>query len=177
RIEKSKAKILITPCSGCYYTFTRLYPEILNLEMPCEVLHTSQYIEKLIKEEKLKLKPLNLNITYHDPCSLGRHCKVYSSPRNILKAIPDLNFIEMPLKMELARCCGGGGGLWTFNNQVSLESAYTRLKEDLIPINVDILTTACPLCQLNFRFASRVKFLSKNSIKIYDITEIIELAM
>ncbi len=177
RIEKTKAKTLITPCSGCYYTFTRLYPEILNLEMPCEILHTSQYIEKLIREEKIKLKPLNLNVTYHDPCSLGRHCKVYEAPRNVLKAIPDLNLIEMPLNKEFARCCGGGGGLWTFNNQVSKESAYTRLKEDLIPTNVNILTTACPLCQLNFRFASRMNSLSKNSIKIYDITEIIESAM
>ncbi|MFX1321408.1 MAG: (Fe-S)-binding protein [Promethearchaeota archaeon] len=177
RIEKTEAMTLITPCSGCYYTFTRLYPEILNLEMPCEILHTSQYIEKLIREEKLKLKPLNLNVTYHDPCSLGRHCKVYEAPRNVLKAIPDLNLIEMPLNKEFARCCGGGGGLWTYNNQVSKELAYTRLKEDLIPTNVNILTTACPLCQLNFRFASHMNFLSKNSIKIYDIIEIIESAM
>jgi len=177
RIEKTEAKTLITPCSGCYYTFTRLYPEILNVNMPCEILHTSQYIEKMLKEEKLKLKPLNLNVTYHDPCSLGRHCKVYNAPRNVLKAIPDLNLIEMPLNKELARCCGGGGGLWTYNNQVSMESAYTRLKEDLIPTNVNILTTACPLCQLNFRFASHMNFLSKNSIKIYDIIEIIESAM
>ncbi|MFX0043910.1 MAG: (Fe-S)-binding protein, partial [Candidatus Hodarchaeota archaeon] len=122
RIEKTEVRTLITPCSGCYYTFTRLYPEILNLEMPCEILHSSQYIEKLIKEEKLKLKPLNLNITYHDPCSLGRHCKVYYAPRNVLKAIPNLNLIEMPLNKELARCCGGGGGLWTYNNEVSMES-------------------------------------------------------
>lgn len=177
RIEKTKAKTLITPCSGCYYTFTRLYPEILNLEMPCEILHSSQYIETLIKKDKLKLKPLNLNITYHDPCSLGRHCKIYNAPRNILKAIPDLNLIELPLNKGLARCCGGGGGLWTFNNRVSIESAYTRLKEDLIPTNVNILTTACPLCQLNFRFASRMKSLSKKSIKIYDILEIIESAI
>jgi glycolate oxidase len=175
RIEKTEIKTLITPCSGCYYTFTRLYPEILNVEMPCEVLHTSQYIENLIKEEKLKLKPLKLNITYHDPCSLGRHCKVYNAPRNVLKAIPELNLIEMPLNKELARCCGGGGGLWTYNNEVSMETAYTRLKEDLIPINVNTLTTSCPLCQLNFRFASHMN--SKNKIKIYDITEIIESAL
>ncbi|MFX1410787.1 MAG: (Fe-S)-binding protein [Promethearchaeota archaeon] len=177
RVEQTNAKTLITPCSGCYYTFTRLYPEILGFNMPCKVLHTSQYIENMLKEGKLKLKPLNINITYHDPCSLGRHCKVYNAPRNVLKAIPNLNLIEMPLNKNYARCCGGGGGLWTFNNQVSMESAYTRLKEDLIPKNVKLLTTACPLCQLNFRFASRMKNFPKNSMQIYDITEIIESAI
>ena len=177
RIKRSKAKTLITPCSGCYYTFTRLYPEILNVEIPCEILHTSQYIEKLLKEEKIKLKPLNLNVTYHDPCSLGRHSKIYDAPRNVLKAIPNLNLIEMPLNRNYARCCGGGGGLWTFNNQVSIETTQIRLREDFLPTNVNILTTACPQCQLNFRFASRISSIPKNLIKICDITELIGLAM
>lgn len=177
RVEKTKAKILITTCAGCYYTFTRLFPEVLNLYMPCEILHASQYIEKLLENEKIKLKPLNMNSTYHDPCSLGRHSKVYDAPRNVLKAIPNFNLIEMPHNKNYARCCGGGGGLWTFNYRLSMESAYTRLKEDLIHSNINTLTTACPLCQTNFRFASRMNSIPKNSIKIYDITEMIELAM
>jgi len=177
KVEKTEAKTIITPCSGCYYTFTRLYPEILDINMPCEILHTSQFLEEIIKKEEIKLKPLNLNVTYHDPCSLGRHCKVYDSPRNVLKAIPNLKLVEMPLTRNCARCCGGGGGLWTFNNKVSLETTQTRLIEDLIPTNVNILTTACPQCQLNFRFASRMKLLPNNSLKIYDITELFESAM
>ncbi|MFX1387718.1 MAG: (Fe-S)-binding protein, partial [Promethearchaeota archaeon] len=177
RVEKTNAKSLITPCSGCYYTFTRLYPEILDLQMPCEILHTSQFFEKLLKNEKIKLKPLELNVTYHDPCSLGRHSKVYEPPRNILKAIPSLKLIEMPFNRKYARCCGGGGGLWSFNNTVSLESTQTRLKEDLIPTNVDILTTACPQCQVNFRFASHMKTLADQALKIYDITELLDLAI
>ena len=177
KIEKTRAKTIITPCSGCYYTFTRLYPEILGLNIPCEVLHTSQFLEKLIKEKEIRLKPLNLKVTYHDPCSLGRHSKVYDPPRNVLKAIPNLELIEMSLNRNCARCCGGGAGLWTFNNKVSLETTQIRLKEDLIPANVNILTTACPQCQLNFRFASRRNSLTNNLIKIYDITEMVELAM
>jgi len=177
RVEKTKAKSLITSCSGCYYTFTRLYPEILDVQMPCEILHTSQFFEKMIKNEKIKLKPLDISVTYHDPCSLGRHSNVYDAPRNILKAIPRLKLIEMSMNRNCARCCGGGGGLWSFNNKVSLESTKTRLKEDLAPTNVNILTTACPQCQLNFRFASRTKALANKSLKIYDITELFELAM
>ncbi|MFX0000400.1 MAG: (Fe-S)-binding protein [Candidatus Hodarchaeota archaeon] len=177
RIEKTKANVLVTPCSGCYYTFKRLYPEILDICLPCEIQHTSQFLENKIKTEEISLKPLNLNVTYHDPCSLGRHSNVYSPPRNVLKAIPEINLVEMPLSRNCARCCGGGGGLWTYNNDVSLESTQTRLREDFIPINVNILTTACPQCQLNFRFASRMKNFGDRSLKIYDITEILEFAM
>ncbi|MFX1573401.1 MAG: (Fe-S)-binding protein [Promethearchaeota archaeon] len=177
RVEKTKAKTLITPCSGCYYTFKHLYPEILNIDMPCEIFHSSQFLENIVKHQKIRLKPLNLNVTYHDPCSLGRHSKVYDPPRNVLKAIPNLNLIEMPLNRNCSRCCGGGGGLWTFNNNVSLETTQTKLKEDLIPLNVNILTTACPQCQLNFRFASHMKNFPSNFLKIYDIIELFESAM
>ncbi len=177
RIENSNAETLITPCSGCYYTFTRLYPEILDIQLPCEVLHTSQYFENLIKNELVKLKPLDMKVTYHDPCSLGRHSGVYNSPRYTLKAIPSLELIELPMNRDCARCCGGGGGLWSYNNDASLESAQTRLKKDLIPTNVKVLTTACPQCQLNFRFASRTKNIDNESLKIYDITELLELAI
>ncbi|MFX0147580.1 MAG: (Fe-S)-binding protein [Candidatus Hodarchaeota archaeon] len=176
RIAKTKAKSLITPCSGCYYTFTRLFPEILDIEIPCKILHTSQFLEKAIKNEEFNLKPLKFDVTYHDPCSLGRHSQIYDQPRNVLKAIPSLNLIEMPLNKNCARCCGGGGGLWSFNNKVSLESTQTRLKEDL-PKNVNILTTACPQCQLNFRFASHTGNSNYKSLKIYDITELIDLAL
>ncbi|MFX1420104.1 MAG: (Fe-S)-binding protein [Promethearchaeota archaeon] len=177
RVQKTKAESLITPCSGCYYTFTRLYPEILDIHMPCKILHTSQFFEKMIKNEKVKLNPLDISVTYHDPCSLGRHSKVYEAPRNILKSIPNLKLKEMPMNRNYARCCGGGGGLWSFNNIVSLESTQTRLKEDFVPLEVNNLVTACPQCQLNFRFASRMKNYTKGSLKIYDITELFELAM
>jgi len=176
RIKETKASLLVTPCAGCYYTFTRLYPEILNTEMPLEVWHTSQYIDKLLHNHALEFKEPNekLKITYHDPCSLGRHSNVYDEPRNVLKAITNIEFVEMPLNRSQARCCGGGGGLWTFNNQVSLESAATRLSNDTEPLKVDSLATACPTCQLNFRFSS-----TKNSIpiKIYDLTEVVESAL
>ncbi|MFX1378191.1 MAG: (Fe-S)-binding protein [Promethearchaeota archaeon] len=177
RVENTNAETLITPCSGCYYTFTRLYPEVLDRQMPCEILHTSQFFENLIKTEKVKLKPLDMRVTYHDPCSLGRHSNVYDAPRNVLKAIPSLELIELPMNRNCARCCGGGGGLWSYNNDASLKSTQARLKEDLIPINVNVLTTACPQCQLNFRFASRMKKIGDKATKIYDITELFDRAM
>ena len=173
KIEQTGVETLVTPCAGCYYTFTKLYPEILGVSLPCEILHSSHLIEKLMKSGKLELKGLDLRASYHDPCSLGRHSGVFDAPRNVLKAIPGLTLTEMSLNRQLARCCGGGGGLWSFNHQVSMNSAYLRLK-DLQPLKVDVLTTACPLCQINFRYTSVRKSVP---IKVCDITEMVELAL
>jgi Fe-S oxidoreductase len=170
RVKEIGARVLVTSCAGCYYTFARLYPEVLDLEMPVEVTHTSQFACRLIKNGQLKLKRLNLRVTYHDPCSLGRHSNVFDEPREALKAVPNLRLVEMPLSKRRARCCGAGGGLWSFNYRVSVNSAYTRLASDVAPLGVGVLTTACPTCQVNLRHASVKKSLS---IKIYDITEIL----
>jgi len=173
RVKKTNAETLVTPCAGCYYTFTKVYPEILNIELPCQVLHASQYVESLIKERKIAPNSLNWRVTYHDPCSLGRHCNVYDSPRNVLKAVSDLDLVEMPLNRNLARCCGAGGGLWSFNNSVAMNSALERLVKDVTPRGVSALVTACPTCHINFRYASVKKSLG---IRVYDIMEIVESA-
>ena len=173
KIEKTGVKALVTPCAGCYYTFTKLYPEILGVSLSCDVFHSSHFIENLLNNGKLELKSLNFRVSYHDPCSLGRHSGVFNAPRNVLKAIPGLTLAEMPLNRQLAKCCGGGGGLWSLNHQVSMNSAYSRLK-DLQPLKVDALTTACPLCEMNFRYTSVRKSVP---IKVWDITEIVELTL
>ncbi|MFX0014802.1 MAG: heterodisulfide reductase-related iron-sulfur binding cluster [Promethearchaeota archaeon] len=174
RIEKTKADSVITPCAGCYYTFTRLYPEILDVSVPCKTFHSTQFLEKMIKNGQIELRELKQKITYHDPCSLGRHSNVFDAPRNVLKAIPELKLVEMPFNRNKSRCCGGGGGLWTYNHNVSMNSAHMRLKEDFSSVNVDLLTTACPQCQMNFYITARKKSIP---LEIKDIAEIIEAAM
>ena len=173
RVKETKASLLVTPCAGCYYTFTRLYPEILNTEMPLEVLHITQFMDKLLHNHALALKELKgkAKVTYHDPCSLGRHCGVYEPPRNVLKAIPKLELVETPLSRSRARCCGAGGGLWSYNTEVSMNSTLTRLINDVIPLNIDTLTTGCPACHMNFRYTTIKRSIP---VKICDITELVE---
>ncbi|MFW9991069.1 MAG: (Fe-S)-binding protein [Candidatus Odinarchaeota archaeon] len=175
KVRTTGAKTLVTPCAGCYYTFNTLYPEDLDVSLPFKILHSSQFIEQMMNSGEITLdNPINASVTYHDPCSLGRHAKVYQAPRNVLSAIKGLEITEMPLNRDFSRCCGGGGGLWTFNSQTSMEVAETRLKEDFAKTDVDMLITACPQCQMNIRFASRKKDFP---VKISDITEIVEAAL
>jgi len=174
KVKTTKTEILVTPCAGCYYTFTKLYPQILDVRMPIEVLHTSQLVERLINEGTIKPKELNVKVTYHDPCSLGRHCSVYEAPRNVLKAIPRLELVETPLNRSRARCCGAGGGLWSYNTEVSMNSAHTRLMKDILPLGVDLVTTCCPACYMNFRYTAIKKAVP---VKICDVMEVVERSM
>ncbi len=173
RLSQTRAETLITTCAGCYYTFTKMYPEILGTELPCKVQHATQYVEQLIKEKSIIAHDLNRKITYHDPCSLGRHSNVYDSPRNVLNAVPKLNFVEMPLSRNRSRCCGAGGGLWSFNNTVAMNCATERLLQDVVPLGASMLATACPTCHINLRNA-----IARNSlgVRVYDVMEIVELA-
>jgi Fe-S oxidoreductase len=141
-----------------------------NLQKP----KVQQEIESLMEEGRLAFESFDTRVTYHDPCSLGRHANVYGAPRNVLNKIPKLQFVEMSLSKSRSRCCGGGGGLWSYNNRVSMNSASNRLTKDLIPINANVLATACPTCQMNLRYAS-----IRNSIpvKVCDFAEIAEYAM
>jgi len=173
KVEETRAKLMVTSCAGCYYTFSKLYPKILDVEMPCNVLHSSQFIQNLMEEGQFDFESFDAKVAYHDPCALGRHANVYDAPRNVLNKIPKLQFVEMPLSKSRSRCCGGGGGLWSYNNRVSMNSALNRLVKDVVPLKANILATACPTCQMNLRYTS-----IRNSIpvKICDFAEIVEAA-
>lgn len=172
QVEETEAEIVITSCPSCYRTFTDFYPNTLGIELPCEVQHTSQFLERLLKEGRLSFRSLKMRITYHDPCELGRHSGIYDAPRHLLRAIPELQLLEMPLNKEYSRCCGGGGGLWAINSEISKSCALLRIK-DALPLGIETLVTACPQCYKTFLYAT-----IDHSIKleICDLTQILEKA-
>ncbi len=174
KMEETRAELIVTSCAGCYYTFSKLFPEMLDVDLQLDVIHVSEFMEELLGEGRLEFQSINRTVTYHDPCSLGRHANVYDAPRNVLGKIPDLKFVEMPLSKSRSRCCGGGGGLWSYSNTASINSASARLEKDVVPLNVNALATACPTCQMNLRYASIRKSIP---IKICDFAEIAEVAL
>jgi Fe-S oxidoreductase len=201
-IKKSGARTLVTGCADGYQAFKVLYDKH-DLKGDLEVLHISEYIDQLIKKGKLKLsKKINLNVTYHDPCRLGRlgepwvHWQgkkipghrfiydppkpyrrgtngVYEPPRDVLKAIPGVKLTEMVRIKEYSWCCGAGGGVNESNPDFAAWTARQRIDE-AISTGAAALVTACPWCEKTFNEAVKA---SGSSLKVYDIVELVEKAI
>ncbi len=201
-IKKTGAKTVVTGCADCYHALKVLY-ERFDLNPGFEVMHITEYIDKLIKTGKLKLKKkVNLSVTYHDPCRLGRLGEpwvkwngkripgdrfvfepqkpyrrgangVYDPPRNILKAIPGIIFTEMTRIKEYAWCCGAGGGVSESNPEFAAWTGEKRI-EEAISTGAEALVTACPWCEKTFNDAIKA---SGSNCKVYDIVELVEKAL
>ena len=169
-VEEGGYSAIVTACAGCYHAFAVHYPELLGIELPCEVLHVSQLLDRLVREGKLKLGRLEVKVAYHDPCELGRLSGVYEEPRRVLRSIPGLELVEPRLSRERARCCGGGGGLWAYRNEVSMSAAELRLTRDIQPLGVDKLVTACPACYMNFKYTSIDRSIP---VEVVDLSELV----
>jgi glycolate oxidase len=176
RIKATGAKELVTPCAGCYKTFKKIYPEVGDLGL--EVYHSVHYLEKLISSGKVKFNgKLKKKVTYHDPCDLGRAFKIFEEPRNILKSIPGLEFVEMARNRLLARCCGGGGGVLANNPEMAVEMAAERVR-DALAVGAEIIVSGCAACKDNLRKGARaIPKQERGKIKIMDITEIVAKAL
>ncbi len=171
RFARFKPNRIVTTCAGCYKTLRELYPKYSDFDF--EVLHMVEYIEQLISEGKLKFeKPFLRKIVYHDPCDLGRHMKIYEPPRKILQNIPGLQLMEFKENRNLAKCCGGGGGLKAFNNTLSIDIAYQRALE-AIDLGAEIIVSACPACKSSFQqAAAKLRKEKKGRLQVEDITEL-----
>ena len=144
-IKKLGAKKVITSCAGCYTTLKVDYPKYSDVDF--EVVHISEFLND--KLDELSPKKLEMTVTYHDPCHIGRHHKIYDPPREIINAICDLK--EMERNKASSRCCGGGGGVRLGYDDLSLSLAKKRMGD--VPDDVDYIVTPCPLCERNLEDA------------------------
>jgi heterodisulfide reductase subunit D len=115
-----------------------------------QVVHGVEYVEQLAQSGKLKFtKPVGKKVTYHDSCHLGRGCGVYSAPRNILRAVPGVELIEMERNQRWAWCCGGGGGVPEADPELAQWSAADRMREAQAS-GAELVLTSSSLCQRSF---------------------------
>jgi Fe-S oxidoreductase len=175
KIEDKGVSRVVTACPGCYRVLKQVYPKLVG-ELNFEVLHITELFAEFIESSKLVFQTNGndkLNILYHDPCELGRHCGIYEEPRKILESIPEVHLEEFDKNRDEAKCCGGGGGLTISNQTLAKQIAQIRLyeaEEKKIPTVV----TACPACQLNFS-TSKDKYNMK--VKILDINQLVSSAI
>ena len=166
--KKYNVRTILTQCPHCYNTFKNEYPEFgANFK----VIHHSQFIEQLIKDGRLKLKPGDRRVaTFHDPCYLGRYNGVIQAPRQVL-ALGGLELDEMKRSRENSFCCGAGGANFWYKVEQKKKISAIRF-EEAQQTRGKVVATACPFCTSMVDDASVVAG-AKPEIQVLDIAELI----
>ncbi|NIM45784.1 MAG: hypothetical protein GTN80_08750 [Nitrososphaeria archaeon] len=167
-IQRKKIDTVITACPYCYIAFSRHYKD-MDVEVPFKVKRFTQLADELLKEGRLKFNcRLNLKVTYHDPCHLGRMGDgIYEEPRNVLKSLPGIELRELELNREEATCCGGERTSFPI---LSIEVAKEKIESQVKPLGVDAIVSSCSFCYVNFREAAE---LMGNPIKVYSLEQLL----
>lgn len=167
-INSSGPKIVLTSCPECYYMLKEVYPS-LGFPINAEVYHIAEYAHSLIKDGKLALKGgFDRKITYHDPCYLGRHGKVFDAPRKVIKNIHGVDFVEMRWIKDKAYCCGGNEGFAIIHPELSARIGG-KVVEEAEKVRAEALVTACPLCK-----ELLAKHATEKNIELYDLAELVK---
>lgn len=167
-VKAMGAKTLVCGCPSCYHVWENLYPRFSSeKELPFEVIHSTDYFLRLLKEERLPLHSLEAAVTYHDPCDLGRASGIYESPREIIRMVSGLSFVEMQNHGRHATCCGGGGDLEMFFPNLTKEIA-TRKIEEIEETRAEIVLSACQQCKRTISLNAKKM---KKKFKVLDLLE------
>jgi Fe-S oxidoreductase len=138
-----KVKKILTHCPHCLHTIKSEYPEFGGT---FEVVHHTQFIESLLAEGKLTLtKEHKHSVALHDSCYLGRYHNIYDAPRNIVKAVPGADLVELPRNKSRSVCCGAGGGRFWMEETIGERINVHRAKE-AAGANTDTVGSSCPFC-------------------------------
>ncbi|MFW9773593.1 MAG: (Fe-S)-binding protein [Candidatus Thorarchaeota archaeon] len=171
--RKSGIKTLITSCAGCFRTLRVDYGEVLK-DLNIEILHSIEFIKNYIEKSEIRMKHLDINSTYHDPCHTGRNCgnnPLYEEPRELIRKIGKLT--EMKTIKEQAKCCGAGGGVKKGFPDLAINIAKSRIKE-AEQTGAEHIISICPFCYRNLSDA--ITALNSN-IQMMDLTELVNKSL
>ncbi|WP_059006329.1 (Fe-S)-binding protein [Streptomyces specialis] len=164
------AKRIVATFPHCFNILADEYPQLGG---HYQVIHHTQLLQTLIDDGKLiPVTPVEGLITYHDPCYLGRHNKVYTPPREIIGRVPGLRNEEMHRHKERGFCCGAGGARMWMEERIGKRINEERVDEALA-LNPDIVSTACPFCLVMLSDSVNGK---KNEGKAKDDLKVVDVA-
>jgi Fe-S oxidoreductase len=169
-VGAGSGKKVIASCAHCFNTIGREYPQLGG---DYEVLHHTELLAKLVEDGRLTpVNEADQKVTYHDPCFLGRHNKVFAPPRELIGALPGTETQEMTRSGERSFCCGAGGALMWLEENTGTRINDTRAAEALAT-GADVIATACPYCNVMLGDAVNAK---KSAGQARDNVEVIDVA-
>jgi Fe-S oxidoreductase len=164
----------VATCPHCFNTLGREYPQLGG---DYEVIHHTQLLAQLVADGHLTpVEPVDKKVTYHDPCYLGRHNKVYTPPRDVLGAIPALRSEEMHRCKERGFCCGAGGARFWMEEKIGKRINVERTDEAL-GLDPDLISTACPFCMVMLSDAVNAKKAdgsARDDVAVLDVAQILQ---
>ena len=162
---------IVTTCPHCFNTLKNEYPDLGG---NYEVIHHTQLLKKLLKEEKLTIqggKFKGKRITYHDPCYLGRANQIYEAPRELLQKL-DAELIEMKSCKSKGLCCGAGGAQMFKDAEPGDKEVNIERTEQALETQPDIVAASCPFCNTMMTDGIKNKE-QEDKVQVMDIAELI----
>jgi heterodisulfide reductase subunit D len=167
-VKERGAKEILFACPSCYQMWKEYYrPEGLRLS------HASQFLVNLVKAGKVPLKELDMTVTYHDPCDLGRGALIYEEPRELIQSLPGVKLVELPRNRRDCQCCGGGGNLEMVDAKLTAEIAKAKIDE-ILSTGAQTVVTSCQQC---VRTMTTYVKRNKISLEVLDITQLVHRAL
>jgi Fe-S oxidoreductase len=172
-LNEAGVKKIVATCPHCFNTLANEYPQLGG---QYDVVHHTQLLSHLVETGKLTpVTPVDEKITYHDPCFLGRHNKVYSQPRDIMAKVPGVRTQEMHRCKERGFCCGAGGARMWMEERIGKRINTERVDEAL-ETDPDTVSTACPFCLVMLGDAINEKKSSgdvRDSVEVVDVSQLL----
>lgn len=145
-LRQAAVKKVVVACGSCL----RIWREYAKEASGFEIMHGAEFVAQAVQSGQLRFtKSIDMKVTYHDSCHLGRGCGVYDPPRAILRAIPGLQLVEMERNQRWAWCCGGGGGVPEADPELAHWNAADRMCEAGAS-GAELMLTSSALCQRSF---------------------------
>jgi Fe-S oxidoreductase len=169
-VETVDRKIVVT-CPHCFNTLGKEYRQ---LGSNYTVLHHTQLLNRLVRDKKLvPVSSVSQDITYHDPCYLGRHNKVYEAPRELIGAA-GANLTEMPRHADRSFCCGAGGARMWMEEHIGKRINHERVDEALAT-NATTIATACPFCRVMVTDGvnDRQEEAGRSGVEVLDVAQVL----
>jgi Fe-S oxidoreductase len=172
-VARGSGKKVVASCPHCFNTISREYPQLGG---NYEVIHHTQLLASLVADGKIRpATEIREKITYHDPCFLGRHNKVFTPPREIIDAVPGTTAEEMHRCKNRGFCCGAGGARMWMEERIGKRINTERIDEALA-LNPDTISTACPYCMVMLGDAVAAKKSSgeaKETLEVIDVAQLL----
>jgi Fe-S oxidoreductase len=171
-LNEAAPRTIVASCPHCFNTISREYPQLGG---NYEVIHHTQLLARLVDEGKITpATAVQEKITYHDPCFLGRHNKVFTPPRQIIDAVPGTTAEEMHRCKNRGFCCGAGGARMWMEERIGKRINTERIEEALA-LNPDTISTACPYCLVMLGDAVSAKKASGDAPDTLEVVDVAQL--